>query len=179
MTISLPLLTTYGYLLTSRPYTLRLGTTIFPSSKIPLHESVEIMSCRLNQGGIIVDIIPELALFLVSPFPSSHDNAAIWSGIQVIDPMFGVAYVVRVGEIGCIVAGRDCDVRGSGFCGSDHMAILGKKASRVTVSREDNGGRFDFSTVSMNGISFVGIRFYGSHGGICLQIRSSYTQHPL
>ena len=126
-----------------------------------------------------MDIIPELALFLVSPFPSSHDNAAIWSGIQVIDPMFGVAYVVRVGEIGCIVAGRNCDVRGSGFCGSDHIAILGKKASRVTVSREDNGGRFDFSTVSMNGIPFVGIRFYGSHGGVCLQICSSFTQHPL
>jgi hypothetical protein len=168
MTISLPHLTIHGSLLTSRPYALRLSTTIFPPSEMSLHESIEIMSRWLNQGGIIVNIVTKLTFFLVRPFPSPHDDTTIWSGIQVINPVFGVAYVVCVGEIGCILAGRNCDVRGSSFRGGDNISILRKKASGVPISREDDGGRSDFSTFRMNSISFVVIRFYGSHGGVCL-----------
>lgn len=83
-------------LLTPRPYTLRLSITFFPPSKVSLHKSVEIMSCRLNQGGIIVNIVPKLALFLVRPFSPSYNNTTIWSWVQVVNVVCSIAQVVCV-----------------------------------------------------------------------------------
>lgn len=68
-----------------------------------------------------------------------------------------------------MLAKWNCDVRGSSFCGSDYVAILGEEARGVPISREDDSGSFDLSTVGVHGISSVVIiRFDRCHGGVCL-----------
>ena len=66
---------------------------------MPLHGSIEIVSRRLKQGGIVVNVVPKLALFLVRPLPPSDDDAALGSGIQVIDAVRGVPYVICIREM--------------------------------------------------------------------------------
>lgn len=71
-----------------------------------------------------------------------------------------------------------CDVQGSGFCRDDYVTILREETGGVPIGREDNGRRFDLSTVSVDGIFSVTC-FDPRHGSVCLQIRISSTQHPL
>jgi len=71
-----------------------------------------------------------------------------------------------------VLARWGCDVQGSGFCRDDYVTILREETAVYHWVVKTMVGRFDLSTVSVDGIFFRHM-FRSRHGSVCLQIRIS------